>query len=51
VGKGLVFAVGDPWLYNEYMDTRRLPPGYDNAIAGENLFRWLLDQAFPVAWR
>jgi lysophospholipase L1-like esterase len=51
VGKGLVFAVGDPWLYNEYMDARRLPPDYDNARAGENLFRWLLEQAAPVPWR
>ncbi len=25
VGKGKVFAVGDPWFYNEYMDTRILP--------------------------
>lgn len=50
-GKGLVFAVGDPWLYNEYIDARRLPPEYDNARAGENLFRWLLDQAAPVSWR
>jgi lysophospholipase L1-like esterase len=50
-GKGLVFAVGDPWLYNEYMDARRLSPDYDNALAGENLFRWLLEQATPVAWR
>lgn len=41
-GRGLVFAVGDPWLYNEYMDHRRLPEGYDNARAAENLFRWLL---------
>jgi len=41
-GKGAVFAAGDPWLYNEYMDERRLPPGYDNAKAGANLFRWLL---------
>jgi len=41
-GKGAVFAVGDPWFYNEYMDERRLPPGYDNARAADNLFRWLL---------
>lgn len=41
-GKGCVFAVGDPWFYNEYMDTRRLPEGYDNPKAAENLFRWLL---------
>jgi len=43
-GRGMVAAVGDPWLYNEYMDTRRLPGGYDNARAGANLFRWLLTQ-------
>jgi unsaturated rhamnogalacturonyl hydrolase len=41
-GKGAVFAVGDPWFYNEYMDERRLPPGYDNPKAAGNLFRWLL---------
>jgi unsaturated rhamnogalacturonyl hydrolase len=44
-GKGMVFAVGDPWLYNEYFDARKLPPGYDNARAGEHLFRWLLQHA------
>jgi lysophospholipase L1-like esterase len=42
IGKGMVFAIGDPWLYNEYMDTRRLPEEYENAKAGQNLFRWLL---------
>jgi unsaturated rhamnogalacturonyl hydrolase len=41
-GKGTVFAVGDPWFYNEYMDGRKLPAEYDNARAAENLFRWLL---------
>jgi unsaturated rhamnogalacturonyl hydrolase len=45
VGRGMVFAVGDPWLYNEYIDSRRLPLDYENAKAGENLFRWLLDSA------
>jgi lysophospholipase L1-like esterase len=44
-GKGHVFAVGDPWFYNEYMDTRRLPPEYENPKAGRNLFQWLLTQA------
>jgi len=44
-GKGLVFAVGDPWFYNEYMDTRRLPPEYENAKAAQNLFQWLLTQS------
>lgn len=45
VGKGLVFAVCDPWLYNEYMDTRRLPVEYENSKAGKNLFEWLLQNA------
>ncbi|MGA3287304.1 MAG: rhamnogalacturonan acetylesterase [Bacteroidota bacterium] len=45
VGKGLVFAVGDPWLYNEYMDTRRLPIDYENSKTGRNLFQWLLSNA------
>lgn len=40
-GRGTVFAVGDPWLYNEYFDARKLPAGYDNALAAENLLRWL----------
>lgn len=43
-GKGFVFAVGDPWLYNEYMDQRRLPADYQNADAAKNLFRWLFDR-------
>jgi unsaturated rhamnogalacturonyl hydrolase len=40
-GKGLVLAVGDPWLYNEYIDHRKLPAEYGNALAASNLFRWL----------
>jgi len=40
-GRGAVFAVGDPWFYNEYMDGRRLPAGYDNPRAAQNLFCWL----------
>ncbi len=45
VGKGTVFAVGDPWLYNEYIDNRRLPADFENFKAARNLFSWLLDQA------
>jgi lysophospholipase L1-like esterase len=48
VGKGFVFAVGDPWLYNEYYDNRKLPDGFDNFSAAENLFRWLLPKAATV---
>ena len=48
VGKGFVFAVGDPWLYNEYYDNRKLPEGFDNFLAAENLFRWLLSKSVSV---
>jgi unsaturated rhamnogalacturonyl hydrolase len=41
-GKGSVFAVGDPWFYNEYVDGRKLPAKYENYKAGEDLARWLL---------
>jgi unsaturated rhamnogalacturonyl hydrolase len=44
-GAGAVVAIGDPWLYNEYMDGRRLPAGYDNAVAGKNLFTWIFGLA------
>jgi unsaturated rhamnogalacturonyl hydrolase len=44
VGKGTVFATVDPWLYNEYTDGRKLPPGYDNFGAGKELVRWMLAQ-------
>jgi unsaturated rhamnogalacturonyl hydrolase len=47
-GKGFVFAVGDPWLYNEYIDNRKLPAGFDNNDAAKSLFRWLLSKAHPV---
>lgn len=41
-GKGKVLAVGDPWLYNEYVDGRKLPAEYDNYKAAEDLAKWLL---------
>jgi unsaturated rhamnogalacturonyl hydrolase len=44
IGKGTVFAVGDPWLYNEYLDGRKLPLEYENYKAAEDLVRWLLKQ-------
>jgi len=44
-GKGFVFAVGDPWLYNEYIDNRKLPEGFENKKAAENLFEWLLSKS------
>jgi unsaturated rhamnogalacturonyl hydrolase len=42
LGKGSVFAVGDPWLYNEYVDGRKLPPEFENYKAATDLSRWLL---------
>ncbi|HXB94119.1 MAG TPA: DUF4350 domain-containing protein, partial [Puia sp.] len=45
VGKGTVFAVGDPWFYNEYTDGRKLPPDYENFNAARDLAQWLLRQA------
>jgi unsaturated rhamnogalacturonyl hydrolase len=44
IGKGIVFAVGDPWFYNEYVDGRKLPAEYENYKAAEDLVRWLLKQ-------
>lgn len=45
VGRGRVFAVGDPWLYNEYVDNRRIPARYENFRAAKELARWLLTNA------
>lgn len=42
IGKGRVFAVGDPWFYNEYVDGRKLPEEYENYKAAEDLVKWLL---------
>jgi unsaturated rhamnogalacturonyl hydrolase len=44
VGKGTVFAVGDPWFYNEYLDGRKLPAVYENYHAATDLVKWLLRQ-------
>jgi unsaturated rhamnogalacturonyl hydrolase len=47
-GKGMVFAVTDPWLYNEYTDGRKLPAEYDDFAGGVELVHWLLDQRAHV---
>lgn len=44
-GKGVVLAVGDPWLYNEYVDGRRLPADFDNLGAAQDIAQWLLKNA------
>jgi hypothetical protein len=44
-GKGYVFAIGDPWIYNEYIDHDRLPGSFENRRAAENLTDLLLSHA------
>lgn len=44
-GKGTVFAVGDPWIYNEYVDGRKLAGDFDNFEAARELTQWLLRQS------
>jgi unsaturated rhamnogalacturonyl hydrolase len=43
-GKGKVFALGDPWIYNEYLDGRRLPADFENFPAAVKLVSWILEQ-------
>lgn len=43
-GKGFVFAIGDPWIYNEYIDHDRLPESFQNRKAAENLTELLLSK-------
>ncbi len=44
LGKGTVYAVVDPWLYNEYTDGRKLPMDFENFGAAKELVPWLLRQ-------
>ena len=45
IGKGTVFAVGDPWLYNEYLDGRKISASeYQNYKAAEDLVKWAIKQ-------
>lgn len=44
-GKGYVLAVGDPWLYNEYIDHWLLPESFENLKAANNLVDLLLSKA------
>jgi len=45
VGKGTVFALGDPWCYNEYIDGKKLPADFTNYQGTEEWVKWLLKQA------
>jgi unsaturated rhamnogalacturonyl hydrolase len=44
-GKGYVLAIGDPWLYNEYIDHAYLPESFENLKAAKNLVGFLLKKA------
>jgi unsaturated rhamnogalacturonyl hydrolase len=44
-GKGTVFALGDPWLYNEYVDGRKMNGLFQNHPAARELSAWLLSQS------
>jgi unsaturated rhamnogalacturonyl hydrolase len=44
-GKGYVFAIGDPWIYNEYIDRALLPESFGNLKAAKNLTDLLLEKA------
>jgi unsaturated rhamnogalacturonyl hydrolase len=43
-GKGSVFIVGDPWVYDEYADGRKLPSDFDNFKAAQDMVKWAIDQ-------
>ncbi len=43
-GKGTVLALGDPWLYNEYVDGRKMNGLFQNHQASNELAAWLLSQ-------
>jgi unsaturated rhamnogalacturonyl hydrolase len=43
-GRGTVYAMVDPWFYDEYTNGLKLPAMYDNYGAGVELARWILEQ-------
>ena len=46
-GKGTVFVLGDPWIYNEYVDGRHLPLEYENAKGAKDFVKYLLQNSMP----
>ena len=44
-GKGKIFVVGDPWLYNEYLDGRKLPNNFQNWQAANSLMLWIFNSS------
>lgn len=49
VGRGLVYANVDPWVYNEYTDGRKNPMDEENFAAGQQLTRWIIEQSVERA--
>ncbi len=47
-GKGYVLAIGDPWLYNEYIDNRKLPHDFENYISAKNICKYILQKSNKV---
>jgi len=47
-GRGLVVAMTDPWLYNEYTDGKKLPAPYDNYAAGQEFVQWVVEHRAAV---
>ncbi len=45
VGKGTVFALDDPWCYNEYIDGKKLTEDFSNYEGTEEWVKWLLKQS------
>ena len=42
IGKGRIFAIGDPWLYNEYVNAHKIPMSFENFNAAKDLAKWAL---------
>ena len=40
-GRGTVFVVGDPWIYNEYIESAKLPAEVQNMEGAREWVRWL----------
>jgi len=43
-GKGFVLAIGDPWIYNEYIDHKYLPASFENLKAAQNMAGYLVQK-------
>ncbi len=46
-GKGVVIAIADPWIYDEYIVNDRLNSSFQNKIAADEFTDWLLKQIPP----